>query len=161
VTADERFQKAVALLREAYRRQMEGDLEGAIAHYQRSIAIHPTAEAHTFLGWTYSFQERYEEAIAECKAAIALDPDFGNPYNDIGSYLIKLDRLDEAVPWLEAAITAKRYDARHYPHCNLGQIYWAKGQLAKAMAEFRRALEIVPGYPQAEEALAAIGRQLN
>jgi tetratricopeptide (TPR) repeat protein len=161
VTADERFQKAVALLREAYRRQMEGDLEGAIAHYQRSIAVHPTAEAHTFLGWTYSFQQRYEEAIAECKAAIALDPDFGNPYNDIGSYLMKLDRLDEAVPWLEAAIAAKRYDARHYPHCNLGQIYWAKGQLTKAMAEFRRALEIVPGYPQAEEALAEIGRQLN
>jgi amidase len=27
-------------------------LEAAIERYQRSIEVHPTAEAHTFLGWT-------------------------------------------------------------------------------------------------------------
>src|SRR5438445_676726 len=145
MTQEERLQKAIELFREAYRRQMEGDLEGAIEHYQRSIALQPTAEAHTFLGWTYSFQGRLEEAIAECKEAIAVDPDFGNPYNDIGSYLIKLERPDEAIPWLEAAIKAARYDPRHYPHCNLGQIYWAKGLLAKAREEFERALELALG----------------
>src|SRR5207244_11652039 len=105
----ERFQKAVDLLREAYRRQMSGDLDGAVDYYHRSIALHPTAEAHTFLGWTYSFPWNLEAAIAECQEAIAVDPDFGNPYNDIGSYLIKLGRLDEAIPWLEAAIKAPRY----------------------------------------------------
>jgi len=26
-----------------------------------------------------------EEATAECLRAIEIDPDFGNPYNDIGS----------------------------------------------------------------------------
>ena len=161
MTQEERLQKAIELFREAYRRQMEGDLEGAIERYQRSIALQPTAEAHTFLGWTYSFQGRLEEAIAECKEAIAVDPDFGNPYNDIGSYLIKLERPDEAIPWLEAAIKAARYDPRHYPHCNLGQIYWAKGLLAKAREEFERALELAPDYEFAQAALAAIGKQLN
>ena len=95
-SADERFQQAIAFLRETYRRQMAGDLDEAIALYERSIALHPTAEAHTFLGWTYSFQGRLEDAIAACKRAIAVDADFGNPYNDIGSYLIKLGRPDEA-----------------------------------------------------------------
>src|SRR5438034_1107850 len=65
----ERFQKAIDLLREAYRRQMSGDLDGAVEYYQRSIAIHPTAEAHTFLGWTYSFQGNLDAAIAECTEA--------------------------------------------------------------------------------------------
>src|SRR5213594_2171189 len=157
----ERFQKAVDLLRQAYRRQMSGNLDGAVDYYQQLIAIHPTAEAHTFLGWTYSFQGNLDAAIAECKEAIAVDPDFGNPYNDIGSYLIKLGRLDEAVPWLEAAIKAPRYEPRHYPHCNLGQVYWAQGLLAKAANEFERALAIEPGYAYARAALAAIRKQLN
>jgi Tfp pilus assembly protein PilF len=161
MTGKERFEKAIELLHEAYRRQMAGDLERAVELYQRSIAVHPTAEAHTFLGWTYSFQGRLDDAIAQCREAIAVDPDFGNPYNDIGSYLIKLGRLDEAIPWLEAAIEAPRYEPRHYPHCNLGQVYWGKGLLAKAAAAFERALEIEPDYPFARAALAAIRKQLN
>jgi tetratricopeptide (TPR) repeat protein len=61
----------------------------------------PTAEAHTFLGWAYSHAGYVERAIAECKRAIEVDPDFGNPYNDIGVYLIEKGALDDAVPWLE------------------------------------------------------------
>ena len=161
MTREERFSKAVELFREAYRRQVEGDLEGAIQHYKASIAHHPTAEAHTFLGWTYSFQGRLDEAIAECKEAIAVDSDFGNPYNDIGSYLIKLGRSEEAIPWLEQAIKAPRYEPRHYPHCNLGQVYWSRGELTRAIAEFERALEIEPEYEFARAALAAVHKQLN
>jgi tetratricopeptide (TPR) repeat protein len=161
MTSDERRQKAIALFRDAYQRQMEGDLETAIDLYKRSLALEPTAEAHTFLGWTYSFQGRLEDAIEECKAAIAVDPEFGNPYNDIGSYLTKLGRLDEAIPWLEKAIAAPRYEPRHYPHCNLGQVYWAKGELLRAIEEFRRALDIAPEYEAAVSALASIERQLN
>src|SRR5712691_6478651 len=59
----------------AYEAQMRGRLEEAVEHYRRSIAIHPTAEAHTFLGWALSYLGQPEEAIAECKVAIALDPD--------------------------------------------------------------------------------------
>jgi len=161
VADEERFRRAVALLQDAYQRQMSGDLEGAIAGYRESIALHPTAEAHTFLGWTYSFQGRLDDAIAACKQAIAVDPDFGNPYNDIGSYLIKLGRLDEAIPWLERAIEAPRYEPRHYPHCNLGQVFWGKGELNKAIAAFERALAIEPDYPFARAALDAIRKQLN
>jgi Tfp pilus assembly protein PilF len=161
MTQEERFRRAVDLLQDAYRHQMAGDLESAITLYQQSIALHPTAEAHTFLGWTYSFQGRYDDAIAACKEAIAVDPDFGNPYNDIGSYLIKLGHLDEAISWLEAAIKAPRYEPRHYPHCNLGQVYWAKGLLTRAKEEFERALAIEPDYTFARAALSAIDKQLN
>ena len=161
MTGNERHRKAVELLQQAYRRQMAGDFEGAIALYRQSITLHPTAEAHTFLGWTYSFQGRYDDAIAACKEAIAVDPDFGNPYNDIGSYLLKQGKLDEAIPWLDKAVLAKRYEPRHYPHCNLGRIYWAKGMLNRAIAEFERALAIAPDYPFARAALDAIRKQLN
>ena len=157
----EQIEKAMELFREAYRHQMAGDLETAMRLYQESINSYPTAEANTFLGWTYSFQGRYEEAIEECHKAIAVDPDFGNPYNDIGSYLIHLGKLDEAIPWLERAMVAKRYEPRHFPHANLGRVYLAKGDLLKAAREFGKALEIEPRYVYARRALAALAARLN
>src|SRR5436309_14429785 len=98
MTQEERFQKAVELLQEAYRLQLEGELDAAIERYQQSIALHPTAEAHTFLGWTYSFQGRLEDASAQCKEATAVVADFGKHYNYIGSSLMQLGRPDTALP---------------------------------------------------------------
>jgi len=157
----DRLRRAHQLFVEGYRLHMAGDVDAAISRYQESIASRPTAEAHTFLGWALSFLERLDDAIAECKKAIAVDPDFGNPYNDIGSYLLKQGKLDEAIPWLEKAVLAKRYEPRHYPHCNLGRIYWAKGLLNRAIAELERALELDSTSRFAQGALAAIRLQLQ
>ena len=140
---------------------MDGRHEEAIALYRSSIELHPTAEAHTFLGWAMSHLGQYEDAIEECKKAIAVDADFGNPYNDIGSYLITLGRVEDAIPWLEQATEAPRYEPRHFPHCNLGRAYWALGQLGRAQEELEKALAIVPDYPFAQAALAAVRKQLN
>src|SRR4029453_16094796 len=106
----EALKRAVELWREACRYQMAGDLDRAVETYKRSIETYPTAEAHTYLGWTYSFQNRIDDATAECLKAIEIDPEFGNPYNDIGVYLMQQERFDEAVPWLEKAKRAPRYD---------------------------------------------------
>jgi Tfp pilus assembly protein PilF len=149
------------LFQEAYEAQMAGDLERAVDLYRESLALHPTAEAHTFLGWTFHFQGKSQEAIEECKRAIEVDPDFGNPYNDIGAYLIEENRLDEAIPWLEQAIVAKRYEPRHFPYFNLGRIYLAKGSINRARQLFQRALEIEPRYTLANHALARLRRMVN
>ena len=148
-------------LQEAYQAQMEGDYERAVELYRGSLALYPTAEAHTFLGWTFHFQGKIQEAIDECKLAIEVDPDFGNPYNDIGSYLIGLGRFDEAIPWLEQATTAKRYDPRHFPYFNLGRAYLAKGQFTRARELFQQSLEIEPRYTLALQAIEKIRRMVN
>ena len=142
MTDEERIERAVELLKRAYERQRTGEFEDAIHLYKASIAEYATAEAHTFLGWTYSFQGRYEEAIEECKIAITVDPNFGNPYNDIGSYLIHLGRIDQAIPWLEQAKKAQRYEPRHFPYLNLYRAYAKMGQMDKAQRELQQALFI-------------------
>ena len=116
----------------------------AVATATRSSDVHPTAEAYTFRGWAYSFQDRIDEAIAECRKAIETDPTFGNPYNDIGAYLIRQSRLDEAIPWLERATRAERYDARAFPWTNLGRIHAARGERSRAIDCFRKALAEQP-----------------
>ena len=152
---------AAELLGRAFQAQMSGDLVTAIDLYQRSIAACPTAEAHTFLGWTYSFQGRLEDAIEECQKAIVVDPTFGNPYNDIGAYLIERGQLDEAIPWLERAKLATRYEAPQFPRFNLGRVYLARDLLGAALREFEEALEVQPGYEPAIRAIAAVKRKLN
>lgn len=146
---------------EAFEAQRGGDLERAVELYKLSLELFPTAEAHTYLGWTYHFQGKIEEAIAECKRAIAVDPDFGNPYNDIGAYLIDLQRFDEAVPWLEQALAAKRYEPRHFPYFNLGRVYVFKGQLNTARELLQKSLEIEPQYTLARRALEKLRRMVN
>ena len=100
-------------------------------------------------------------AIAECKRAIEIDPEFGNPYNDIGAYLIELDRFDEAIPWLERAVEAARYEPRHFPHYNLGRAYLGKEMYARAAECFQQALEIEPRYALARDALDSLRRMVN
>src|SRR5205085_2558007 len=75
--------EANQLFQEAYEAQLANDYDRAIELYRRSLEMYPTAEAHTFLGWVYSFQQRYDEAIDECLEAIRVDDTLGNPYNDI------------------------------------------------------------------------------
>ena len=146
---------------EAFEAQMRGDYDRAVELYRDSLALNPTAEAHTFLGWTYHFQGKIQAAIEECKLAIQLDPDFGNPYNDIGAYLIDLERYDEAIPWLEQATTAKRYEPRHFPYFNLGRAYLAKGSINRARELFLKSLEIEPRYTLARQAIEKLRRMVN
>ena len=160
-SADDRMTSAQELFQQAYELQMAKQYEQAISLYKQSIEVYPTAEAHTFLGWTYSFQERLDEAIEECHRAIEVDPDFGNPYNDIGVYLMQKGGFDEALPWLEKAKQATRYEPRHFPYLNSGRIYMARGEWFKALKEFEQAVKIMPNDPVARQALAELRGRLN
>ncbi|HEV8595381.1 MAG TPA: tetratricopeptide repeat protein [Thermoplasmata archaeon] len=154
----ERYDAAKVLFHLAYVYQSAGEFEPAIDLYRASVAVRPTAEAHTFLGWVLSFQGRYEDAIRECERAIAVDPAFGNPYNDIGAYLIEMGRPDDAIPWFEKAKRSTRYCCYFYPFANLGRVYMMKGMQEKARKEFEQALRINPQYAYAVDMLRRMGR---
>lgn len=157
----ERKRQALAHFQSAYEAQMKNELDEAAELYRQSIASYPTAEAHTFLGWTYSFMGMTDDAINECQRAIEVDPDFGNPYNDIGAYLIEKGDLDGAIEWLARALTAKRYECFFYPHFNLGRVYQAKGRYSEAMREYKSAVELNPKYTLAIRAFRKLQAMLN
>lgn len=155
------MREAVLLFNDAYEAQTAGEFDRAIRLYKESIEIFPTAEALTFLGWTYSFQGEYDLAITECLAAIAVDEDFGNPYNDIGSYLIAKGNYYDCVRWFKKAIDAPRYEARAYPHFNLATVYERRGRLLEAAKHYGLALDEQPNYMQAYKALRRLQERLN
>ena len=159
--ADVREELALELFEKAFMLQKQGEFDLAADLYLRSIELHPTAEAHTWLGWTYRHQGRLEDAIRECKKAIALDPDLGNPYNDIGAYLIELERPEDAIPWLERATTASRYESYQFPWFNLGRVYEGKELFTRAIECFTRALEYDAEYAPARKAFEAARLKIN
>src|SRR5712664_3288573 len=113
---------------------MEGNLDRAIEHYQRSAAV---------------------------LSAIQIDPDFGNPYNDIGVYLMQQGKLDETILWLEKAKQARRYEPRQFPFMNLGRVYLKQGRWWDALREFEGAVQAAPGDMHAAKTLHQLRGQLN
>jgi tetratricopeptide (TPR) repeat protein len=153
--------EAKQLFHEAYQAQLAQNYEEAIELYKRSIATYPTAEAHTFLGWVYSFQERYDDAIAECLEAIRVDETLGNPYNDIGSYLLSKGDAYGCVRWFKRALLAPRYDSYVFPHFNLGRVYEMRHRDIEAARHYGLALQQQPGFTQAVVGLRRVQGKLN
>jgi len=163
VSREEKRQEAMELVGKAYQHHMKGEIEKAVELYNQSIATCPTAEAYTFRGWARSYQPEpdFAEAIADCHRAIDLDPEFGNPYNDIGAYYIELNQPDDAVPWLRMALKAKRYESYCFPYFNLGRVFEAQGDLDRALEHYRAALNENPGYALAAKAVERVKARLG
>jgi tetratricopeptide (TPR) repeat protein len=153
--------QAMILFDRAYRHQLKGELGDAIVLYRRSLSVQPTAEAYTFLGWTYSMLDRYDQAIDCCKKAISIDPEYGNPYNDIGAYFIEQKQWQNAIPWLEEAVDAGRYDTPQFPLMNLGRVYENIGRTKTALKFYDRALKLDPYYRSAIWAKFSLLGKLN
>ena len=161
MSEDDLRQAAADYFQRAYELQMQGEYQQAIELYSRSIDAFATAEAYTFRGWTYSFLGDYDRAIAECLQAIQLDPEFGNPYNDIGAYLIEQEKWDEAIPWFQKAIVAPRYEARCYPHFNLGRVYEHKRKWQEAKERYAVAYSLDKRYVTALAGLRRLRAMFN
>ena len=145
--------EAARLFHLAFRLHQQGEVDRAAHHYIRSLELAPSAEAHTLLGWARSHQGRLDDAIAECLKAIVLDPALGNPYNDLGAYLIEQGRPQEAMPWLLRALEAPRYDSYCYPHYHLGRANEMRGDMVEARRQYRNAVEADPTFMPALLAL--------
>ena len=153
--------EANQLFHEAYEAQLANDYERAIELYKRSIETYPTAEANTFLGWVYSFQQRYDEAIQECLEAIRVDDTLGNPYNDIGSYMLAKGDPYGSVRWFKRALLAPRYESYAFPHFNLGRVYETRHRFLEAARHYGLALEQKPDFTEAAVALRRMQERLN
>ena len=148
---------ATTLWEEGLERQLAGDLDEAMRLYRCSLDLHETAEAHTFLGWGLSFQGRLDDAIVQCQEAIRTDPELGNPYNDIGAYLVELEREDEAVLWFERSKDARRYENPQFPYLNLARIWIGRMEYGNALLELQVAEVLAPHDPRVEQLVDRVG----
>ncbi|MEP0861334.1 MAG: tetratricopeptide repeat protein [Ignavibacterium sp.] len=152
---------AAEYFEKAFRLHISGKIKEAIKAYRISVSYLPTAKTYTHLGWALSMEQKYEEAIEECKNAIELDPDYGNPYNDIGTYLIALKKYDEAVYWLQKALEIKEYSTPYIPLYHLGRVYESKGSFFTALKYYSDSLEHNADFEPAKTAYFKLIAMMN
>ena len=105
--------------------------------------------------------EDWKDACGLITKAIEVDPAFGNPYNDIGAYLIEQGNLYAAIEWFHRAMMAVRYECYFYPHFNLGRVLEALGRWREALREYKAAIDLNPKYALAIQAFRKLQGKLN
>lgn len=138
-----------------------GNHQLALEKFRQSLKLKETLEGYTYSGWMFNSMGDAESAIKECEKAINLDPESGDPYNDIGSYLLQKGELNAAIRWFYKAIDAPKYESRHFPHVNLGKLYLAKKLYRKALYHMHQALELDPGNRQLEFMILELEEKIN
>ncbi len=120
----------------------EIDLAAANREYQRAIELKPNdAGAHHWFGNdTLAALGRFEEAIAESKRAVELDPLSTVINADLGGTYYYAGRHEEAAAQLRKTLQIDPSD--FYARYNLGIALQAKGDLKGASAEYEKAKQL-------------------
>jgi serine/threonine protein kinase/Tfp pilus assembly protein PilF len=118
------------------------DMAGSMSEFQRAIALNPNyATAHHWYGnGPLLALGRFEEAIAEGKRAIELDPLSPIINADLGQNLYNARRYDEAIAQLRKTLEID--PTFYYAHYNLGMALQRKGDLPAAIAEYTKAQQL-------------------
>ncbi len=117
-------------------------------------------QAYTNLGISLLGEGRINEAIAEHRRAIAINPNFAESHRAFADALIKGGEINEAIGEYEKAIRIRP----NYPDAdrNLGDALLQNGRVDEAIEHYQKSLLARPNYPEAQNnlgnALASQGR---
>jgi tetratricopeptide (TPR) repeat protein len=133
--------------------RQKGEVDEAIAHYQRALEIHPDyAEAHNSLGNALLRKGQVDEALVHLQKALEIHPDRAEDHNNLANVLWQKGQVQEAITHYQKALEIRpSYALAHY---NLGQMLQQGGQVREAITHFQKALEIQPDLAPACNSLA-------
>jgi tetratricopeptide (TPR) repeat protein len=137
-----RFEEALQLCTEGLAK-MSGIYGDAKYALHQSILVYNTGQVHELVG---DFDKAYETY----KQAIALDPYYGEYYNDLANLLQKYHHDEEALQCYQQAIDLcpPYYEA----HLNRANLYKERNEFEKAEADYLRVIEL-----KLDEARAYLG----
>jgi tetratricopeptide (TPR) repeat protein len=117
--------------------------EDAISDFGRSLRLAPkTVSAQTGIGLSFEFLTRLDKAVLAYKTAISWQvPGPGEdpaPLHALGRVLLKLNKPEEALPYLRRAVArgpdiAQAHEELARAYASLGQYTAAQGELEKAI----------------------------
>lgn len=117
-----------------------GDLEGAIASYDRALEMQPDAYvAWNNRGIALSDLGLFDSAIASYDRALQIKPDDHEAWNNRGLVLSDLGRFEEAIASYDRALQLKLDDREAW--ANRGNALSGLGRLEEAISSYDRALQ--------------------
>jgi protein O-mannosyl-transferase len=116
--------------------------------WKTTIARNPGSWiAHNNLGLLLYGQGRLEEAIAQYREALRIDPDLAGPCCNLGNAFLQEGRPEEAIAQYREAL---RIDPAFVEaHNNLGLALFRQGRTEGAIAQYRACLQLQPAYVDA------------
>jgi putative inorganic carbon (hco3(-)) transporter len=134
----------------------------AINYSNKAISISPTninilkERAQMFLYLSQKDPSNFEKSIATLKIITQLAPTDAKTYYLIGQFLITVDKIEEAIPFLEKAVELKsNYDDAHF---SLAQVFVNQKKYDKAKIHLEKTLEIAPQNDTAKSLLEKINQ---
>jgi len=134
--------QAAYFYQEALQALSQKDDAAAIVAFRRAVTLDASlANAHYCLGMLYKKQERWQEAIKSFQEATVADPDYIEPYCELGEvFLNALAQVEPVIPLLQKAALIKP----DHPRVRqiLGTAYLRQNQTERAIHELQRACEL-------------------
>jgi tetratricopeptide (TPR) repeat protein len=155
------------LVSQAQERFALQDYYGAIHFLNDVVAMgHHFADVHHLLGLCQSMLGQPEQALGEFERALELNPRYLEAHIHRGIVLNELGRLDDAHRSFEAAGRAEAETMGGFPahvagclanqHAALAEAYAEAGALEEAIGQYRRAIELGPGFSDLRYRLARL-----
>jgi tetratricopeptide (TPR) repeat protein len=112
------------------------------------------AVAHYGLGGVFSRSGRLDDALAEFRQALAIQPVYPDANVHCGLLLLKKGLTDEAIAEFQKALDIEPEHA--HAHSNLGYVLALRGRSDEAMEHCRKALEVWPECTDAHHNLSVL-----
>ncbi|MEE8607983.1 MAG: winged helix-turn-helix domain-containing protein, partial [Nitrospiraceae bacterium] len=121
------------------------DWQGAEREFKRALGLNSSSVvAHSAYSWYLSHMGRHEEAIAEARRALELDPVSWEKRGELGQSFTRARQYDQAIEQFRTQLELKpdSVQARH----GLVRAYRFKGMVTEARTEFEQ-MEALRGSP--------------
>ena len=141
-----------AFLLKAYYLDLKKDLPGAIEYYKKTLELSPeNPVAANNLAWIYGQSDQnLGQALSLAAMARKKDPDNPEYADTLGWAYYKMANYTLAVDQLLYSVNNGQPDGENY--YRLGMAYYHKGDNILAQQTLRKAIEMEPSFPGAEEA---------
>jgi len=127
---------------------VERNPEKYVLLLKKIIVMYPEEKrCRAELGAFYMNTQKYDEAVAEFKQAIALDPQYGYAINLLAYTYGYQNKFDEAIKQFELYASISPGDAN--PHDSMGDLYFRMGKFEAALEKYKEALRVRPDFGSA------------
>jgi tetratricopeptide (TPR) repeat protein len=143
-----------------YLRQQQGDLDEGFDGYADAKDLNPGfPEIHNGLSNIFYRSNDAENAIAEARTALSIDPQNAEGYRYLGLGLYADEKYPAALHALQESLVRDPNAAETYYDVGLVQV--AEKDLAAAANSYKKAIQLNPGLIEAQAGLRLVLRELE
>lgn len=135
----------------------------AISDYNKAIEYKSDYfPAYYNLGVFYGKRNKYQLAIANFEKVLKLADDYADAYGNLGLFYHKIGQDGRSLAAYNKAITLKRDSRESAPDYNNRANYYSdKKQFDRAIADYKKAIKLMPDYAEAYNNLGILYQDLN